>query len=413
LRGGVLILGLWSVLGACTPARPKSPDSSDPESEGLLVASPAPTVDMAKLRAREAAGLTPVAAAGTGWKARILASGPAVIESKQGTVAVRAPIGTESAVSCFLYSVPIDPGAALAKIIDGTTSAELTVVEVTPPIVDLVGDAGMIRLSAFYSARTPQGPAIGQLKLAVHARAESPALCIHDEVGYEQTFAQVASSLFESYVREKAATPSYVEVSFSSVGGQALGVDRSVLRRDAKGRREESTCGTSLAVISPVRLVVEDRCSTRKVTADGYLEHGHWVVAERTQITRDITLERMPSGRYRLQGTHQGQPVSADLKPKSPAGIAGDDVVAAKLRSAPKQKAFELTLDQYIPGLVPTALVEVHYSRAPGSDLVVQLVRGERATSKVDARGYPREAELPLDGGKTLLYRRVFEQGKR
>src|SRR5260370_21817894 len=125
------------------------------------------------------------------------AGGAPTLKDLGTSVQMTIPVGTEYAVQCFVYKKEVDAGGTVLKVMrEVGKSVDVRLFKVQD--VSLIGDYPAVFLEAQYLAKTEKGQALGELKSMFYQHPVTPMLCMHDELGYNDTFHRMTKSLAAS-----------------------------------------------------------------------------------------------------------------------------------------------------------------------------------------------------------------------
>jgi len=364
---------------------------------------------------REATGLSEhgVQAPDAAWSAKVPATQEPKLSRSENITLVDIPIGSDSAVRCQVFAETLDPGGTLSGLLkESAGSVEYR--SIAPTGVSLIGGVPAAFLETVYVADTAAGKAAGGLKLAIQVREEESLLCLHDELGYKQTFKDVSTAFFASF-KPKAPSPSvtsYTEMSKARLGDTDVGFSWTRIKPAEKaGEREYSYSNTTLIPTSPKDVVFEDSYEVYSYDAKSVLQAGTWVEARAGEITFKIGLKRGADGKYAYEGEVAGKPLKGVLQ--APHGIVTSVDVAARLKKKLKAGApFELVLSEYHPAIDPSALVAVTYRRQKGDPArqVAATMNDRTMTAEVDEDGMPKTTWFDV-GKNRLTVERMKSEG--
>ncbi len=260
------------------------------------------------------------------------------------------PIGSQAPVHCFVYENDPDPGSALSAVV-GSVTKELELNRVVAGPVEVIRESPVATLTSFYTANTPKGRALGQLKLAFHSRLGGSSMCLHDEVGYEQTFLRVARSVFESLDRGPAlVTPTYVEISAAEVNGRPAGYERLLVLPEKNGERQLIATGLALLISEPNLLVTQDYAALTLVDARDRIVSGRFTEAKNGNLTLDVGLRRGQGKSYQYSGNHAGNPLSGEISADDAGGLPSP-LWTQRARPAPRRRRRLRVLDSAVPAV--------------------------------------------------------------
>ena len=335
------------------------------------------------------------------------------VASNDHSYEVTIPIGTESPVQCFVYKGEVDPGGTL-HMINGAAAKKVDIRLFRVTDVSLVGDHPLVFLEAQYLTNTAKGQALGELKSMFYQHPVTPLLCLHDELGYNETFRRITKGFAASLkVANKDVNPSrFVEIYVDKVGDQLAGFSWHRVLSDKSGRLTFRARSTTFVPRSESDLMVQDRASTEVWDAEGRLLEAAYADSEDGELTMSVALKKVGPQEYAYKGKTGGKELSGKFKTKTKRGLATDKIksklVVSELFSG---KSSELKTEEYHASLNPEAPTEVSYKTESGDNRRVRVARGEsEAIATADDKGTLEKVEIPI-GGTSLSRERILVRG--
>jgi hypothetical protein len=404
--GSIAVLVASSSLPACG-AREK-PASTPSATKPAMQSN-----DLETQMKREATDLGEVAVEGRGFHARVLTKSAPTVASEAGLSKLILPIGSQAPVHCFVYENDPDPGSALSAAV-GSVTKDLELNRVVAGPVEVVRESPVATLAGFYTVNTPKGRALGQLKIAFHSRLGGSSMCLHDEVGYEQTFLRVARSVFQSLDRGPApVTPTYVEISAAEVNGRPAGYERLLVLPEKNGERQLIATGLALLISEPNLLVTQDYAALTSVDARDRIVSGRFTEAKDGRLTLDVGLRRAQGKSYQFSGNQAGKSLSGEVSAEDDGGLPSPLWTQRELaRRLSAGGAFEFSIQQYRPSEDATKLSRIGYVRHasdPPGGVLVKMDKIE-ALSMLDARGREQRSEMNTQGFSVVM-KSIYRRG--
>jgi len=363
-------------------------------------------------REQEPLPVRPLEAPQGRFTARVEAAGDPVFEDDQDFTVVDLPIGTETAIKCFIYRDSIDVGQSLQAMI-GELSSSLRVEALRPVEIVAAGDRPAVFLELDYTTEAPGGQrAAGQVKILAAPHDDLPLVCFHDELGFRRTFRRITQALAAS-LEPFGKTPRFNELQVFKINGLPVGFEQ---RRVWEVEQDQTIVETATVLMMPrsrTELTFQDNVSTAVSDAAGRLSQYVFAKAVNGELVLQATLERQRGNTYSVQGTQGGKEFSATLTSKDKAGLASELLIQREVKDAllGGQKA-ELSFETYRPATQVTALQTVHYrriaDRARGVSVQLEDVTME---GEVDEHGAMERMDLPLGQGARMVMDRVLAQG--
>jgi|GEM_PF-2067374 len=380
------------------------------QSSGNAPASDGKPFDFEATIKREASGLTEHGVQGpdAAWSAKVPAAAEPKLSRSEKIMLVDIPIGSESAVRCQIFNESLDAGGTLHGVLKESAD-KVEYRSIAPSGVSLLGGVPSAFIETVYVTETEGGKGAGGLKLAIQVRESESLLCLHDELGYRQTFKDVSSAFFASF-KVRNAPPSdstYTEIAKARFGNTDVGFSTTRVKPGEKpGEREYSYSNTTLFPTSPKNVVFEDSYELYSYDSKNVLQTGTWVEGSNGEITLKVALKRASDGKYAYEGEASGKPIQGVLT--APKGIATSLEVASRLKKKLKAGGpFEFVLSEYHPSLDPTALIDVKYVHKKGDPArqVEVTMRDRVMTADVDDDGMAKSASFQIGKNKLTLER--------
>ena len=404
-----LVLGLAFGCGGGAPQATNAGNGS-PGAASTSQGKPGAEFDLEAMLAMESKGLTdrPVSGPGQAWSVKVPSVGEPEVSIVEDIHLVEIPIGSDAVVRCQVHGEAVDPAGSLYGVIK-ESSAKVEYREVAPAGVKLLGGFPAAFLNALYVTDVPGGKAAGGLKLAIHARNDRTLLCVHDELGYRETFQRVSSAFFETFKEAKPPedNATYTDISIVKLDDMPVGFGVTQLVPGPKpGERERHDSSSSFLPTSPKDVIFEDTFNITHYNKKGQIISDTFIEATQGEVNMQLTLTRGEDGQYSYDGKISGKAVQGALA--TPKGLTTSFQTAATLRKKLKAGgAFQDTVDEYHPSVDPTAVVAVTYAHAKGAPArQVTMKMGERVvTSEVDDDGMARIGTFELGKRKLTIER--------
>jgi hypothetical protein len=272
-------------------------------------------------RAREAKSLKPAEIQSKdGWfKVRTPGKLVNTIEKVEGSYSVQLEIGDKSNVHCEIFPEGIDLANGLRVTLDNALKA----IESTHGKIEARGlegsDAGShgpvpyISLSWLYRVAGAQGGLLGNLKQFVMEKGKHGVYCVHDDLGYNRTFAAITQAFAESLeTQEPAAQPHFVEISTATMSGTEIGVAISTLVRDSEGDTQARQSTSLLIATNDGAVQSQDSTQINWIRPDGSLINAVNTDVSNGELSNSLALKHEEGG-WLVEGEVQGKAVKTSL----------------------------------------------------------------------------------------------------
>jgi hypothetical protein len=324
------------------------------------------------------------------FSANVAGSGQPKITPHEGFYQVTVPMATETPVECFVYHDAMDSAATLSRLIDQPLS-DMPKTQVLKIDAGAFGQVPYLYQEQLYL--TEQKLA-GVLKGIVVPFQSSLLACLHDTVGYSETFQKIAASFANTLVlrdepREELV---YEEVLLWQLRDMNVGytVNRAV--PDVEGRIRSTVETAVLFPRSASETMAHDEYNVTHEESNGDLISGRYAEAENGEIKMLISLDRVEAGGYRVEGTFQGKEINAPLQAVS--GVAGPYYQHREMVRAanpPSGEPRAMSVDAYVPSANPLQPIRFDVNptggRVGGLPEYELLFSGLKATGVVDDKG--------------------------
>ncbi|HXU83203.1 MAG TPA: hypothetical protein VN914_17535 [Polyangia bacterium] len=319
---------------------------------------------------------------------------------------VKVPLGTGGEMSCLVYPEAIPSAATIAKIL-GEVSKEVHFERVRLVDVKVVEASPAVYLEAEYSANDGQGGKVfGQFKMMLHAAADNPVLCMHDEVGYRASFRRIAEGLFQSLRLAGAdAGPRYTDIQVVRVGQVPIGYEITSLLDGKEDKQIVSNDAALFAPRAPDQLAYADTSSTEVADGKGDLVLAVYSKMEEGKPASSVRIDRTAAGQYTFKGEQGGKSINGSFKSRGKRLLSSSAVTEELRRSLLSGKSQELTVEEYHPHGDPTKTIDVVYRRKEGRTVAFQVGGSEVSTVR-DERGWVEKAS-----GAGISMERIFVKG--
>jgi acetyl esterase/lipase len=312
------------------------------------------------VRERDAVPLVPVLDPKGRWRASIESRRAPLVATRDGIVSIRISLGKKDELRCEVHDGQVNPGAAVANLL-GAAGGSITLEEVVTYRVGHASRAPVLFVRAGYSTRqTP--PLAGELKLAVSPGPQYSFVCLHDELGYRETFARIVEGLVSSFeAATPGPTPQYSAVWRQQVKEANTGYTWERIFADPDGYMSSFTSDVMIAQLASGELRIKDDMAAEVHDRFGIVRANFLSVLGTSRVY-EIAVEREPgTGVYNYRGALEGKPLQGKLEPRTP--LTSQYEVMLHLQKALAGKApLTFRRDEYRPRLDPTHVLGVDYT---------------------------------------------------
>jgi hypothetical protein len=351
------------------------------------------------------------------YSGEVEATATPVVEVKPDETKISFSFGSEGIVHCTIYPDPIDPASDIASTLraDGD---KMSIREVKPYAVVAVGEDPALFVEASYVVSRPGGIAVGQLKLAAIDSPTAPMLCLHDELGYADTFKRVTTELAAS-IQSAHPRPvlKYVALWVARIGDAPVGFGREVAGVDDERRPVFESCAAFLLPKPALatELVIRDIVESDTEDGHGGVLEIRFASGDATEGgAKSVVAKRVGTQEYTYEGTGEGgKKVSGKFKTKGPRGLRSAAERAAIRRDlvSGKPVSGQTYVERYSPDKTVTEPVESLYRLLGKPERKVEeSTDGEITwTGTIDEKGLLANGEL--SGKPPLTLERILVRG--
>lgn len=374
-----------------------------------------PPPDWEALLAREATGLASAEVNGPddAFTARVSSVELPEATLEDGIAMVQIPIGTAAPVRCQVLPGDVDAGGTLAGFF-ADARARVEFQRVVPWTVSVIRGAPAAFLRATYAVKRGERQTLGEIKAMFHAVPMHSVLCLHDELGYEKTFATVATEFARSIIHRGAAPPpaQLVEVHQLQLQDHPIGFSRSQTVKE-DGKVTHHSVAFIMFPVAENEVQFGDYVEIQDLDSSGRLKTAAWAKALNGKVELQMQLERLKGGEYRYSGRVNDQPLNGTFTTRDRAALPGYVLNAKRLAPyATSDRPFSIETFEYTPDVDAAAPTPVRYHREVGD--TAGTVRVSKPTQErsgtLDAQGLTETLRVPV-GQQTMEMTRLYVEG--
>jgi hypothetical protein len=318
------------------------------------------------------------------FSANVVSSADPKVTPHEGFYQVTVPIATDTPAECFVYQEGMDSAALLTELIEQPLS-EMPRTEI------LRIDAGTFeQVPYLYQERLylTEQKAAGVLKGIVIPFYSSMLVCLHDEVGYSETFRKMAESFATTLMLPNEPKENFVHEEVLVWKFRDMNVGYTVNRAvpDSEGDIRSTVETAILLPRSASETMARDEYNVIYEHGNGDLISGRYAEAENGEIKVSISLDRIEQGGYQVAGTFQGKQIDAPLQ--STAAVVGPYYQHREMIRAANPDSGQprsVSIDAYVPSANP--LQTVTFDLNPTGEQVDGLPEYELSFSGVTGTG--------------------------
>lgn len=324
-------------------------------------------------------------------------------------------VGANSPIECFFYKTEISPASSIKTMSNAILSNEKIVGKIAQKAVSMFG-AGTIESSPFLllntSFRTDENK-VGNLKAMVALKDASSVICLHNDVGYNQTFSQrfveIVSSLKVGSVDE--LKPQYRDVLLLKLGEMPIGFVASYL---VPGQNKTSVWIEKTSLLFPesesaVKAI--DDTDLEVSDHEGSLILGRYKSEMDSKISHLIEIGTNDLKAYAVKGMVNDQNISTTINTYGIVSNYGHTKMLP--RKLFEQDLRHFSIPVYSPSRNPAGTVNLRTSLKSMNQgsAVLRVDAGEEViTVEVEMDGTSKEMTIPA-GPYEVKGTRVFKSG--
>jgi hypothetical protein len=324
------------------------------------------------------------------FSATVTGSARPTVQAHEGFYQVTVPMAADIPAECFVYHEPLDSASTLSQLIDEPLAD-------MPKTQILKIDAGTFdEVPYLYQEKLyiTEQKAAGVLKGIVMPFESALLACLHDTVGYSETFQKMAASFANSLVLGNADNENWKheEILVWKLHDMNIGYTVNRATPDEEGDIMNVVETALMIPRNAQQTITHDEYNLTFEQPDGTLINGRYAEAENGQVKVSVSVDVNGQDGYQVSGTFQGKHIDAPLK--AAAGVTGPyyqyrEMVRAANPASGQPRA--LVLDTYVPSANPLETIAMEANptgvKVGGLPEYEMLFAGLKATGLVDGMG--------------------------
>ena len=333
---------------------------------------------------------------------------------------VTAGVGTETPMECWVFTSPIDAATSVNNFAD--LSME-TLAQNYGGLADnflhyidsgAIGNAPYLALEKVYTMGPEGERVIGFVKVRIASLDGLHLGCIHNEVGFRETFARG----FEKFVRNasfepQAEQPFLREIMRQSVDGQPIGYIEVTYAIDEDGDYVVTTRDSTLSPVDSSTISASDGVAIGIWSPEGDLILERSVMSSGGELSMNLDLVPGEAGIYKVTGQMQGKNIELDIE-SDVAPMSDIELLLETQRLMADPDRNSLTAVAWEPSADPTRFLPgtLTLDSKEGPDVRGTLTMGPMSMSvRLDEFGSMHFASISI-GASTMQMERVHMSGK-
>jgi hypothetical protein len=353
------------------------------------------------------------------FRGRVPATLPAPPQRDGDAWTLLLGIGSAVPVECRIHDGDLDLAWSLARLSEERLDALAPRVGGIDASRVARVDAGALAGSLFLGLdrvyRLSGGTSFGQMKHLMVSRAGRAIHCVHDEVGYAQSFRRVVEALVAGLVfAEPAAEPAYEEIVVLSANGRTIGVIHACVVVEADGNARVDTRKLGLVEMGPTTLRAGDETGSELARADGTLLRQTLVSASNGEVVTRIDFAPHPDGGWEMRGLFRGKPLETRIASETPLPSSFFESRAMVEALTSRGVGAELRSLRWLPNIDPSGLTEQIVrvvERLPNGNFVTETsLGGIEGRTELEPTGGFVASEMVI-GHIKMRSERVYRRG--
>lgn len=303
-----------------------------------------------------------------------------LVEHDEGFWYYLIDLGTGSPAECYVFTDFDGTATTLNSIIDlGLKGAEQANNKSLTGRFNYAVDSGMIGDTPYliqdtlYHLGEGDDKVAGILKAKAAQTNDSLQVCLHNEMGYRDTFEQVFASFVGAF-EQAESDPEFFESVFKiSLNGMPLGYGREKYVKDQEGDIHTVTDSAFIMPVDASSISSTDSVSVSWSRPDGSLINGTDYSIENGQLTSEFAIEFIDD-KWHVNGQLQGKKVELDLAHTEWLMSAyGNYVASVDLLNSEDDST---TFNMWTSEADPTSVLKVTMKKLTESDANIQIDMG-------------------------------------
>lgn len=327
--------------------------------------------------------------------------------------------GTGALVNCFAHLDALDPAMSAAAV----GMASLPVGAEDPPIVareihdiDIfhVDHEVVIATDWLYTVQRGGDQLTGMFKIRAASLGLGGLLCLHEQVGYSDTFDRIMEHLLRSWVGkgDDVVTPIFYELSVTRLNDMPVSVDRLTISVDEDGDYVIRSLTSDLTPVDSATLAGEETYAVEYAYPSGELINSIVVTSDSSQVSEQLNLNAEDDSTWTVTGTFQSKPMDHRIEH----GPLNSELLERRRirRFLGSAKAGERMAGEiWLPDADPTTITkgEIEYVERRGDAHRVKIAIGElELDAEIDESGSLVRAVAEV-AGATVEMERIYLSG--
>lgn len=298
-------------------------------------------------------------------------------EQGDGFWLVNLDIGTEAPVECYSFSVFDGPANSMTVLIDNAINNMPVIYNKTlagkfnfAQDVGVIGNVPYLSVDTLYHLGKGKAQLYGLVKGLAAKTGDTLHVCLHNELGYRETFLSVFTSFIQAF-KDHQDEASFFESAYRlSIDGMPVGFMTESYAFDADG---DVAIVKNSSVALPIDASVLTRLDTvgqEWSTPEGALINANTYSVQNSELASQYFLERKEQ-LWRVDGQRKGETIDASLEQNESAYSAdlvssyGSYLATVELLNAEKNNT---KMPRWVPEAEPTKVSDIGLSKLLDDD---------------------------------------------
>lgn len=242
-----------------------------------------------------------------------------LIEEDSSSLYFQIEIGTKAPVECYVLQEYDGAANSLHALIDSSLSGieeanNLPLSETYNYAINtgVISGTPFLRFDTLYSLGTGNEKAAGILKGASAETNDSLQICLHNELGYHDTFSTVFNSFINAFSQSEQGTDFYRTIYELTLNDKAVGYAREKYTVDSDGDIQIEYDSASLIPLDATSVARSDSASISWSRPNGSLINKKEHSIENGALASAFSLYE-DNGKWLVEGELQGKAINAEL----------------------------------------------------------------------------------------------------
>ena len=338
-------------------------------------------------------------------------------EAFEGGWYFSSDIKAESPFECYIWNQSMDLATLTSYMADTAIEnlAEIhgTVAERTVFHTDAgeVAGAPYLALEWLYVVQGEAQSLAAFTKVRAAVKGDTAFACVHNYLGYRETFAQAFTEFVSNAVYEDTSeVPYYEEITRVEMGGLGTGIAHTSFTVNEDDSITARTVEASITAVDRSTIVTNESYTITFTQLDGALINAHNIGVENGEVTSQLSLKRGENDVWVSGGTLQGKEISTEIDGTlTPASELEQIAIAKDLFASDEMSASTLV---WAGEIDPTRFIETTITRddAEVARQAIMTLGPLTLTGRFDEDGNMRDADMTV-GPVSIEMRRLWSRG--